>query len=163
MYSLLHCMLIFLCLRCRGPAMKLYMSEDAVSACLQRLSLENDHSYGGNGLPKMPLLQDRQDAGRSSPDSSSEDENVIVDPGDFCMSSCKVMSVCPLLEEKLRDPRPESVIPESLLHSLTSPCLELVLWSPPSGPIHQLLRSLAGRDEASCRKNGHEADERMEL
>lgn len=147
--------------------MKLYMSEEALSARLQLLSLENDHSYGGNGLPKMSPLQDSQDTGRRSPDSSSEDENVIVDPGEFSMSGCKVISVCPILEKKLKDPRPESIIPESLLHSLSSPCLELVLWSPPSGPIHHLLRSLAGVEEGSrdgaCRKTRREAEEGMEL
>ncbi|KAM4027731.1 uncharacterized protein ACNLHF_023364 [Anomaloglossus baeobatrachus] len=143
-----------------GPAMKLYMSEDVVSARLQRLSLENDHNYGGNGLHKISAPQDSEDTAGGVPDSSSEDENVIVDPGEFSLGSCNVISVCPLLEETLRDPRPDSIIPESLLHSLTSPCLELVLWSPPSGPIHQLLRSLAGMEDRSSRR---EAEEEMEL
>lgn len=147
--------------------MKLYMSEEALSARLQLLSLENDHSYGGNGLPKMSPLQDPEDPGRRSPDSSSEDENVLVDPEEFSMSGCKVISVCPILEETLKEPRPETIIPESLLHSLSSPCLELVLWSPPSGPIHHLLRSLAGVEEGSgdstCRKNRRDAEEGMEL
>ncbi|XP_077127684.1 uncharacterized protein LOC143783177 [Ranitomeya variabilis] len=143
-----------------GPAMKLYMSEDVVSARLQRLSLENDHSYGGNGLPKMSAHQESQDPENGSPDPSTEDDNVILDPGEFSLGGCNVISVCPLLEETLRDPRPESIIPESLLHSLSSPCLELVLWSPPSGPIHQLLRSLAGMEDRCSRR---EVEEAMQL
>ncbi|XP_069813022.1 host cell factor C1 regulator 1 isoform X2 [Dendropsophus ebraccatus] len=74
-----------------GPAMKLYMSEDTVSARLQLLSLENDHSYGGNGLPKMSPLHQSPDTGPT--DSSSEDENVVVDPGEFCMSGCQVSAM----------------------------------------------------------------------
>ncbi|KAM3929338.1 uncharacterized protein RB166_007110 [Leptodactylus fuscus] len=148
-----------------GPAMKLYMSEDAVSACLQRLSLENDHNYGGNGLPKTSPPPEPQDTGRGSSDSDSDDEKVLVDSGDFCMSSCNVISVCPNLEEKLREPRPESIVPKSLLHPVMSPCLELVLWSPPSGPIHQLLSSLAGVKEGERKPTPwkKEADEGMEL
>ncbi|XP_069813021.1 host cell factor C1 regulator 1 isoform X1 [Dendropsophus ebraccatus] len=146
-----------------GPAMKLYMSEDTVSARLQLLSLENDHSYGGNGLPKMSPLHQSPDTGPT--DSSSEDENVVVDPGEFCMSGCQVISVCPLREEEtlkeLESIVHESAVPESVL-SLSLPCLELVPWSPPSGPIHHLLCSLAGVEEGSGASR-REVEEGMEL
>ncbi|XP_075050676.1 host cell factor C1 regulator 1 [Mixophyes fleayi] len=147
-----------------GPAVKLYLSEDTVSARLQRLSLENDHSYGGNGFPKVSPLQEPQSLETGSPDSDPEEEDVLVDPGEFCMSSSQVLVVCPVLEESLRDTRPGSIVPESLLRSLSSPCLELVVWSPPTSPIHQLLRSLAGlQDSPSVPCCEKEPDEGMEL
>ncbi|CAI9598429.1 unnamed protein product, partial [Staurois parvus] len=140
-----------ICQEDEGPAVKHYLSEDAVSARLQRLSLENDHSYGGNGFPKMSLPQQLQPPETGSPDSSSEEETVLVDPEEFCMNNAKVLSVCPLLEKALWDVRPDSIVPEKILHSLSSPCLELVIWSPPnqshppapslpvqaSGPAHE--------------------------
>ncbi|KAM5132420.1 host cell factor C1 regulator 1 [Mantella aurantiaca] len=150
-----------------GPAVKHYLSEDAVSARLQRLSLENDHSYGGHGFPKMSLPQPLQSLESGSSDSSSEEESVIVDPGEFCMNNAKVLSVCPLLEETLRDSRPDSIVPEKILHSLSSPCLELVIWSPPISPIHRLLRSLSRLEDPPMKsrqgKDGPEAEEGMEL
>lgn len=53
-----------------------------------------------------------------SPDSSSEEDTVIVDPEEFCMNNAKVLSVCPLLEKTLREVRPDSIVPEKILHSL---------------------------------------------
>lgn len=150
-----------------GPAVKHYLSEDAVSARLQRLSLENDHSYGGNGFPKMSLPQQLQPPGTGSPDSSSEEDTVIVDPEEFCMNNAKVLSVCPLLEKTLREVRPDSIVPEKILHSLSSPCLELVIWSPPTSPIHRLLHSLSRPQDPPTKsrqgKDRPEADEGMEL
>ncbi|KAE8599968.1 hypothetical protein XENTR_v10017410 [Xenopus tropicalis] len=133
-----------------GPAMKLFLSEDAVSARLQRLSLDNDHSYGANGFPRTskelePLFGEFGENGRlDETEEEEEEDNVVVDPGEFSMNHIKVLSVCPLLEETLQQHRPGSILPERILHSLSSPCMELVLWSPPSGHIQQLIRCLAG-------------------
>uniref|UniRef100_A0A8C5QJ49 Uncharacterized protein n=1 Tax=Leptobrachium leishanense TaxID=445787 RepID=A0A8C5QJ49_9ANUR len=141
-----------------GPALKLFLSEDVVAARLQRLSLDNDHSYGSSGFPKTSAKPwaDREDDGSTDGsifDLDNEDHSVIVDPGEFCMSSSKVLTVCPLLEETLQDCRPGNILPEKLLRSLSSPCMDLVLWSPPTSQIQKLLRSLTGLLESSPEKS----------
>ncbi|KAM9306020.1 uncharacterized protein PAF06_013192 [Gastrophryne carolinensis] len=101
-----------------GPAVKHYLSEDVVSARLQRLSLENEHSYGGHGFPKIPPLLPGP-RGDSSPEDEEDEETVVVDPGEFSMSNTEVLSVCPLLEETLRCARrPDTIVPEKILRSL---------------------------------------------
>ncbi|KAM4705712.1 host cell factor C1 regulator 1 [Rhinophrynus dorsalis] len=141
-----------------GPALKLFLSEDIVSARLQRLSLDNDHNYGSSGFPRTSSQTKPFIWETGSPDNDQkvtelvEEESVLVDPEEFCMSNCKVLSVCPLLEESLRDHRPGTILPERLLHSLSSPCMELVLWSPPTSHIQQLIRSLAGLPDPPLKK-----------
>ncbi|KAG8431085.1 hypothetical protein GDO86_019455 [Hymenochirus boettgeri] len=132
-----------------GPAMKLFLSEDAVSARLQRLTLDNDHNYGTSGFPKAstdggPLFWKTGSSEEDLKLEETDEETVILDSGEFCMSSSKVLSVCPLLEETLRHNQPGNILPERLLHSLSSPCMELMVWAPPSHHIQKLLRSLAG-------------------
>ncbi|KAM4611210.1 host cell factor C1 regulator 1, partial [Discoglossus pictus] len=153
-----------------GPALKQFLSEDAVSARLQRLSLDNDHSYGSSGFPRILLQKTGCSSGEAEvPDE--EEEGVLVDPGEFCMSSAKVLTVCPLLEETLRAPNPGEILPARLLRSLSSPCMELVLWSPPSSHIQKLIRSLTGLEpppnkpsSPRCSRSGTpEMEDHMEL
>ncbi|NP_001089337.1 uncharacterized protein LOC734387 [Xenopus laevis] len=156
-----------------GPAMKLFLSEDVVSARLQRLSLDNDHSYGGSGFPKTfkqpePQFREvRSSNGDEKLEETEEEDNVVVDPGEFSMNHDKVLSVSPLLEETLRQHRAGTILPEKILHSLSSPCMELVLWSPPSGHMQQLIRSLTGTLEPpphnlSSNQVAKEQEEQME-
>ncbi|OCT75114.1 hypothetical protein XELAEV_18034104mg [Xenopus laevis] len=156
-----------------GPAMKLFLSEDVMSARLQRLSLDNDHSYGASGFPKTsqrpePLYGEvRSSNGDDKLEETEEEDNVVVDPGEFSMTQTKVLSVSPLLEETLRQHRPGTILPEKILHSLSSPCMELVLWSPPSGHMQQLIRSLTGTlepplQDLSSNEVAKEQEEQME-
>ncbi|CAH2286290.1 Hypothetical predicted protein [Pelobates cultripes] len=100
----------------------------------------------------VPPFCPHRSSTRETDDDDDGDGAVIVDAGEFCMSSSKVLSVCPLLEESLRDSRPGNILPERLLHSLSSPCMDLVLWSPPTSQIQKLLRSLTGLLDSSQEK-----------
>ncbi|XP_075437149.1 host cell factor C1 regulator 1 isoform X1 [Ascaphus truei] len=152
-----------------APALKLFLSEDAVTARLQRLSLDNDHRYGSSGFPRGPPHLDPQ---TGSPAELDGGERILVDPGEFCMSRSKVLTVCPVLRDSLRDRPPGDILPQRLLHSLSSPCMELVLWSPPASQIQQLICSLASLlqhprelpSPPACPRRGvQEVEDHMEL
>ncbi|XP_060678672.1 uncharacterized protein LOC132810748 isoform X2 [Hemiscyllium ocellatum] len=137
-----------------GPCCKHFLSEEAMMAHFRRLSLSNDHVYGTNGLPIAT------GKGTSESGHSAHSQNTRVDPeggggwnseagegrdviveGMFDMSDSHVIVMSPELQRRLQTP-PDEILPRNILESIKRPCMEIMLWTPPSSLLQETMWAL---------------------
>lgn len=154
------------------PTSKHFLTEDMMADHFNCLSLENDHAYGTTGFPsrvrpdskwhqwlsdytRFQELEGRlqPDQPVSSVDEKAKEDTVLIE-GEYTMGDTPVLTVSPELQESLRDAGAGSILPESVLRSMSHPCMELVLWKPPGNLIHEAIRTLTRQRDSSRDRDG---------